>query len=237
MNRFGRSPRPALSGIRKALGWVLFGLYVLVFPWLMGLIQRAFHGALPVAEANVVYYLVCAALVCALFWDFLSRSFHHLVDFLPENLLALAAALVGGAAGQLAVRFLPLPVEDPNDVSYAQQYLLSPRATVLILVVLMPLVEEVFFRGLVFETLRPLGLPAAWVVSAAGFAVYCVWQFAWTTGDPRYLLLAVRYLPAGVALTWCRERGGSVWTPAAAHMGLNALTLWYVQGVPLPAVS
>ena len=55
--------RPQLTRAELGRGWVFFALYVFLFPWLMGWVQRSFHGELPVAEANVVYYLLSATLV------------------------------------------------------------------------------------------------------------------------------------------------------------------------------
>ena len=43
--------------------------------------------------------------------------------------------------------------------------------------------------------------------------------------DLRYLLLAVEYLPMGLALTWCYDNGGSSWSPIALHAVINAFTL------------
>ena len=40
------------------------------------------------------------------------------------------------------------------------------------------------------------------------------------------LLLALLYLPVSAALTWCYERGGSVWGCVLLHGGLNGLTLF-----------
>ena len=63
--------RPQLTRAEMGRGWVFFALYLTVFPLSMGWVQRAFHGELPVAEANVVYYLLAATLVFLVFWTFL----------------------------------------------------------------------------------------------------------------------------------------------------------------------
>ena len=128
--------------------------YLTVFPLSMGWVQRAFHGELPVAEANVVYYLLAATLVFLVFWTFLRHGFDLLLDWLPENLFAFGTGLVGAGVLHLLVMLIPLPVQNPNPESYAQQFALSPAATVVILVVLMPLVEEPLFRGLLFGATR-----------------------------------------------------------------------------------
>ena len=199
--------RPQLTRAEMGRGWVFFALYLTVFPLSMGWVQRAFHGELPVAEANVVYYL--------------------LLDWLPENLFAFGTGLVGAGVLHLLVMLIPLPVQNPTPENYAQQFALSPAATVVILVVLMPLVEEPLFRGLLFGATRRYSRALGYVLSTLVFALYCVWQFVYSYGtvDFRYLLLFLQYVPMSLALTWCYDNGGSIWSPIALHMVLNALIL------------
>lgn len=226
-NRQRRPWRPQLTQAEMGRGWVFFALYVLLFPWVMGWVQRSFHGELPVAEANVVYYLLSATLVFLVFWTFLKHGFHLLLDWLPENLFAFGTGLAGWAVLSFLAWLIPLPVENPNLLSYPEQYALAPLATVVILVVLMPVVEEPLFRGLLFGTSRRYSRILGYLLSTLVYALYCVWQFVYAYGtvDFRYLLLMVEYLPMSLALTWCYDNGGSIWSPIALHMAINAVTL------------
>lgn len=226
-NRQRRPWRPQLTQAEMGRGWVFFALYVLLFPWVMGWVQRSFHGELPVAEANVVYYLLSATLVFLVFWTFLKHGFHLLLDWLPENLFVFGTGLAGWAVLSFLAWLIPLPVENPNLLSYPEQYALAPLATVVILVVLMPVVEEPLFRGLLFGTSRRYSRILGYLLSTLVYALYCVWQFVYAYGtvDFRYLLLMVEYLPMSLALTWCYDNGGSIWSPIALHMVINAVTL------------
>ena len=227
--RARRPWRPQLTRTETARGWVFFALYLLVFPWAMGLVQRAFQGLLPVAQSSVAYYLLSAALVFLVFWSFLRHGFSLLLDWLPENLFAFATGLAAAGVLHFLVMRIPLPVENPNSLSYPEQFALAPFSTVVILAVLMPVVEETLFRGLLFGATRRYSRALAYVLSTLGFAVYCVWQFVFAYGqvDFRYLLLAVRYLPMSLALTWCYDNGGSIWTPIALHAVINAFALFF----------
>lgn len=226
-NRHSRPWRPQLTRAEMGRGWVFFALYVLLFPWVMGWVQRSFHGELPVAEANVVYYLLSATLVFLVFWTFLKHGFDLLLDWLPENLFAFGTGLAGWAVLSFLAGLIPLPVENPNLLSYPEQYALAPLATVMILVVLMPIVEEPLFRGLLFGVSRRYSRILGYVLSALVYALYCVWQFVYAYGavDFRYLLLFVEYVPMSLALTWSYDNGGSIWSPIALHMVINAVTL------------
>lgn len=226
----GKQKEHRMNPQESARGWVFFALFVLVFPLVMGWLQRAAGGEIPVAEANVVYYLLCVTLVLLLFWSYLKNSFHRLLDHLAENLAVLLLGFAAALALQLLIGFLPLPVENPNISNYQQEFLLSPVATAVIVVALMPIVEEVLFRGLLFGSLRGYSRPLAWAVCVLAYCLYCVWQFVFAYGqaDLRYLLLAVQYLPLSLAACACCERGGSVWSAVLLHMAVNGAALLYL---------
>lgn len=227
----GRRPWQAqLSRAELIRGWIFFALYLFFFPWLMGWVQRSYQGEFLVAEANVVYYFLLAVLTFVVFWSFLRRGFGLLLDWLPENLLALVTGLIGAGILNLLVRLIPLPVRNPNLINYPEQYYFAPTATIFILVVLMPLVEEPLFRGLLFGAVRGYSRVLGYVLSIVGYSLYCASQFVYAYGtlDLRYLLLAVQYAPTALGLTWCYDRGGSIWSTIALHMLLNGLSLLFI---------
>ena len=227
-----RQWRPQFSPSEFRRGWVFFALYLVVFPVLMGQIQRMlsqrFEFFLQAPEFSLIYYFLLLCATVLLFWGFLRHSFDILLDWLPENLVAFAAGLVGAGALHFLAMRLPYPVENPNVLLYPEQFAAAPQATVLILVVLTPIVEEVLFRGLMFGSLRKYSRSLGYVVSILVYAFYAAQQYAFTPGnvDLRYLLLMVRYLPMAAALTWSYDNGGSVWTPIFLRMALNGFQLF-----------
>ncbi len=222
--------RPQLTSSESYRGWVFFALYLFVFPRLMGFLQKTLgeHWQLLPAEYSVIYYLLSVTLVVLVFWSFLRNGADILLDWLPENLFAFGSGLVGAVALTLLVNLIPLPVEDPFFDLYAEQFFYFPGATVLILVVLTPIVEEVLFRGLMFGSLRKYSRPLGYAVTTLVYAFFQAQQYAFTPGsvDLRYLLLIIRYLPGSAALTWCYDNGGSIWTPVSLHMALNGICLF-----------
>lgn len=222
--------RPQLTRQEQFRGLIFFALYFLVFPVLkMGVewfFDHFFGLYLSEAMSAAVYYLILTVLTVIVFNSFLKNGLNILVNFLPENLLAFAAGLVGAEVLQFLITRLPWPVENPDTVSWAEQYAYSPAATVVIVVILMPLIDEVLFRGLVFGSLRRYSRPLAWAASVLLFMLYSVWTFAVAYGDARYLVLAFQYLPMALALTWCYDRGGSIWSAAVLHAVLDAIALF-----------
>ena len=225
-----RQWRPQFSPSEFRRGWVFFALYLVVFPVLMGQIQRMlsqrFEFFLQAPEFSLIYYFLLLCATVLLFWGFLRHSFDILLDWLPENLFAFAAGLVGAGALHFLAMRLPYPVENPNALLYPEQFAAAPQATVLILVVLMPLIEEVLFRGLVFGNLKHKSRAVAYAVSCLLFALLHVWQFAVKRQDITYFLLMVQYLVPGLVLAWAYDHTGTLWSSVLLHAAANALSVW-----------
>jgi len=225
---FRRAWKTEMTASERNRGLVFFLLYLLVFPRLNAWAQRVISGdgeAL-VAEANVLYYALLFTLALLLFWSFLKKDFLELMNWLPENLFGVVVGLLLAGGLHLLAGRLPFPVADPIGAQYAAEYAAAPVPTLTLVVLLIPLVEEVLFRGLIFGNLRGYSHPLAYLVCIPLYALAQVWRYALDFSDPRYLLLGLLYLPMSAALTWCYDNGGSVWSGVALHAGLNALILF-----------
>lgn len=141
-------------------------------------------------------------------------------------LLGLGAGLVLKLGGDLAaVLQAPLlgPVRGNNPLVLHPTAFASPlliAGLVVAVVVVAPVAEELFFRGLLYGWLRArLPVPAAVAIAAVLFSV--------AHFQPG-LLLPLAVVGAGLCLLY--ERSRSLWVPAAAHAALNAgsllLALW-----------
>ncbi len=221
--------RPQLTPTERRLGWVFFALYLFVFPFLVGGVVRVLDEGLDMtltpAQSSGVYYGVVLVVFVAAFWEFLKNAGRILTDNPRGALFAFAAALAAGVAGTCLLSLIPLPVQNPVRTDYPQQFALSPLATTLVVVFLRPAVEEFLFRGLLFGSVRRHSRVLAYVLSAGVFALSAVWQFAFPEGGAAYLLLAVQYVPMGLALAWAYDVSGSVYTPMAARAAMSGIFL------------
>ena len=209
-------------------GLVFFLLYFFLFPYGNAWIQQLIFGdaETPIAEANVIYYGVLFAACLILFWRFLKEDFQSLVDWLPENTAGILLGLAGAGVMNALLRLLPFPVSDPIPAQYAAEFGAASIPTLALLLLLIPLVEETLFRGLLFGQFRGYSRPLAYVITSVFYALAAVWRYALERGDARYLLLSVVYLPLSIACTWCYDNGGSVWATAFLHAGLNGIILF-----------
>ena len=93
--------------------------------------------------------------------------------------------------------------------------MLDPWLVVLAVVVLAPIAEEIFFRGIVYNAwLREGGRRWAFFGSAALFALI---HLSLVAAVPIFLL--------GLALAWVYERTGTLLAPIAMHVTVNAITV------------
>ena len=225
---FRRAWKTEMTASERNRGLVFFLLYLLVFPRLNAWAQRVISGdgeAL-VAEANVLYYALLFTLALLLFWSFLKKDFLELMNWLPENLFGVVVGLLLAGGLHLLAGRLPFPVADPIGAQYAAEYAAAPVPTLTLVVLLIPLVEEVLFRGFLFGQLRGYSRPLAFAVSIFFYAFAVVWRYALDFSDPRYLLLTFLYLPVSAALCWCYDHGGSVWSCVTLHAGFNGFLLF-----------
>ena len=129
---------------------------------------------------------------------------------------ALAASLVATVIYGVLIDLTDSDILSPPDISPDIVFPgLAAVFTFQALVVVTPVVEEVFFRGFVFSGLiSRLGVGRAMVVSAVVFSFF-------------HLAVGV-FIPifvTGLLLAWLYHRTGSLWPSIVAHAGQNALAL------------
>ena len=112
-------------------------------------------------------------------------------------------------------------VADPEQVDVADQLgfdqsTLGAISAAILIVLLAPLAEEVFFRGLFFGGLRArLPFFAAALITGAFFGAIHLVGGNWA--------VAVQLAVLGFALCFLYERTGSLWAPMTVHTINNAL--------------
>ena len=126
---------------------------------------------------------------------------------------AWVGATVASVAVTLGLERLGIRV-DPQAAERAL-LLVDPWLAIVAIVILAPLAEEVFFRGVVFNAwLRESGRRFAYVGSSALFAAI---HLSLVAVLPIFLL--------GLALAWVYRRTGNLLAPIAMHMVVNGISV------------
>lgn len=217
---------------RTTFWWLLGGLLlaIIVPPLLVAPFDPDLEGdgALLAAQAMFDGLLLFVALGVASDWKFrpLAGAL-RLLGLRPFRLSAiwiLLGTLVAYyiAAGLFASLVLKPDQEDiGGELGVGNPSIVIAVAAVLMIVLLAPVAEELFFRGFVFA-----GLRTRW----------SLWPAAITSGlifglvhAPTGITTVVPLATLGIALCWLYNRTGSLWPCVIAHMINNGLALAVVS--------
>ncbi len=128
--------------------------------------------------------------------------------------VGLVLSLILGAVSSETVR---TPEQVPSDLSVVGVAVAAVYA-----VVIAPIHEELFFRGILYRALRDrYGFGAGLIGSALGFALIHYLDGPW---PGTVLLMGVMFFN-GIALAWYTERRGNVVSNTVAHMVFNVIGL------------
>lgn len=135
---------------------------------------------------------------------------------------ALFLVLILGVSNLLAWLIQSLGGENPVVQESLQEMVRDPSTTPILLlstVIIAPISEELFFRGMLFPALRKhIG---SWpAIGASGFLFALTHFEPSTTG---YLLVLLVLLPVGMGLARLYEWRGTLWVPIAAHSTYNLI--------------
>jgi membrane protease YdiL (CAAX protease family) len=211
-------------------------LHVLGVPlalnWLAGLVPAI--AQMSNAELNILYYSVGFVYMLLFLHRFLRRGFDTALDAKGRFVLSI----IGGYAADLALSFILSSLRlifglelgnSPNNMAITSELSTDYGRIAVLSIALAPIVEEPLFRGLIFGGIRPKSRVLAYIVSAALFSLYHVWQYVALTGDFSLLIYCLLYVPVSVGLAWAYDRSGSIWSPMVMHAVVNAVSLSVLQ--------
>lgn len=225
----------SLSHFETVGGGIFLACYLLLLPFIRNGLFRAIENlmgtSISAAVEYNIYYYVLLVVTILIFYNFIGRSLSYFFGNMPETFRSVGLGLVAFyGLNELLYRATHVLLGNNvnlNNYAISAQIDDAPRTTLLIVVVVAPLIEEVLFRGYVFGSLKGRSRTTAYVVSCLLFAFLHVWQFV--GGDVlsinRFILL-LQYLVPGMVLSWSYDRCGSLWGPFFLHAAANAMHVW-----------
>jgi len=137
------------------------------------------------------------------------------LGFRPARFWTIVLGAVGALVVSVAVTQFGI---EPEGVKQAMDVARTPAlfvASLTVMALLAPLVEEAVFRGLLYGWLAGRwGTTIAWLISSILFAAAHV--------EPAHIILV---LPLGLWFGWLRQRTDSLWPSLVAHMVNNGLAV------------
>lgn len=217
----------------RILGFVYIAIHMFLLPWLLKYmytnVLRHMNVVLTSANVDLIYYVISIVFVLIFLFRFLRASFSDLFNNLLGSLQAVVLAyLAYYVIVNLVFYLLSFVLTDmasPNTQEIIKQMKLDKNVMILVAVLLAPIVEETLFRGVLFGTIRRKSRLLAYIVTALVFSVYHLWQFFVGGFEWSMLLYLLQYIPASLALCWCYERSGSIWSPIVLHAAINLISI------------
>ena len=207
------------------LGLGYLGLQLLVLPVALPMLATFFQTDLSDTQLNFVFFSLNFVCLCAIMHSFLIKSakigFERPFVLLRSAFLAYAVNWVCRfLITRLFTHLLP-DFSNVNDSSIAQMVASDYTLNAIGMVLLVPVAEELMYRGLVFGLLHRTSRFAAYLVSVLVFAAIHVVGYV-DSYDPLILLMCLmQYLPAGLCLAWAYEHSGSILAPILMHIAVN----------------
>ena len=215
------------------LGWVYFLVQLLVLPSLLVWGNTRAGRPLSEAELHFIFFAVNFAAVLWIFHRFLSSSFRqvrvHPAYFCQAVILGLAAYLACSRGMDWLLARIAPGYSNANDASIAALSRGSFPLMAIGTVLLVPPVEECFFRGLIFRPLYGRSALAAYLVSIAAFSLVHILDYLGTYSLREMVIAFLQYLPAGLCLAWSYTKSDTIFAPIVIHALVNAWGIWQMR--------
>lgn len=219
----------------KILGWLYMAFSFIALPSLLQLLNRNLTSPMNASTLNFVYYCINFFAIICIFHRFLGDSlvsaWRDLWNFVQAVVLGYVAYWAATRVMSWAMSYLMPGFQNVNDSSMVTMaranYTLMSIGTVL----LVPMTEEVLFRGLIFRNLYRFSKAAAYLVSMAAFAAMHVLGYLGSESVTTLVICFLQYLPAGLCLAWTYTKADNIFAPVVVHALVNAIAIGAVRGI------
>ena len=220
---------PQLSRNEVIAGWSYYAFSMLALPIVLAYVNGLLPQPMNEARLNFVFYAANFFACILIFRRLLKLNLQIAVRrVFPVVWYGLLGYLGYSALTGILTALLQILVPgfaNVNDMSIAS--LAGKELTLMAIgtVFLVPVAEELFYRGLMLRHLAGKSRILAYCVSMGVFALVHVVGYIGLYDPLTLALCFIQYLPAGYCLAWCYASTGTIVTPILMHMIVNAYGL------------
>ena len=188
-------------------GLIYMAISLIALPWLLGEGNSFLAKPLSLGKVNFLYYFINFAVMVWLCRKFLGQSLKYALKIpFPVIWYGILGYLGSKALGELVgiLTMLLYPgFSNINDQTIISMLREDSQLIIWGTVFLVPVVEELFFRGLIFRNLYGKSQVAAYLVSMVLFSLIHVAGYIGAYSPLHLLMCFLQYLPASFCLCWC----------------------------------
>ena len=219
----------SMSRGEKISGWLYMVFSLLMLPALLTWFNGQLADPMREGTLNFVFYLTNFLCILCIFHRFLRSSlvaaWRDIWNFIQAVILGYVAYwAASGAMDFLISHFLP-GFTNVNDASINAMASTDYTLMAIGVVLLVPLAEEVLYRGLIFRNLLQTSAVAAYLVSMAAFAAIHVLGYLGSESVTTLVICFIQYLPAGLCLAWTYTKADNIFAPVVVHAIVNAIAI------------
>lgn len=211
------------------VGWIYYCIQLLVLPSIIVFVNLLVGSPLSETLCNVLYFCINFLVVAVVFRHYLLENLKIAVQSpfrcLGFTALAILAYWFLSIFVQYFILFMDPDFFNVNDAyidSMAQDnYALISLSTI----VLVPVVEECLYRGLMFGAIYNRNKLAAYLFSGIIFSLVHIIGYIGLYDWSTLLLCLLQYLPAGLCLGWAYAKTDTVWAPVMMHITINLISV------------
>ena len=220
---------PQLSRNETVAGWSYYAFSMLALPIVLQYVNDLLPHPLNEARLNFVFYTANFTAVVMIFRRLLKLNLMIAVRRLfPVIWYALLGYLGYSALRSILTSLIQILVPgfaNVNDMSIAA--LAGKELTLMAIgtVILVPVAEELFYRGLMLRQLAGKSQILAYCVSMGVFALVHVVGYIGSYSPLTLVLCFIQYLPAGLCLAWTYTKADNIFAPTLVHAVVNAVAI------------
>ena len=213
-------------------GFIYMAISLIALPWLLSEGNAYLANPLSQGKINFIYYFLNFAFMVWICGHFLGQSLNYALK-IPFPVIwygilgYLGAKALGEILGMLTLLIYP-SFSNVNDATITAMLREDSQLIIWGTVFLVPVVEELFFRGLIFRNLWGKNHVAAYLVSMVLFSLLHVASYIGAYSPLHLLMCFLQYLPASFCLCWCYCQTGTIITPIFMHALTNAMSVYYL---------
>ena len=222
-----------MSRSEKIWGWLYMAFSLLALPSLLQLLNGKLAAPMNESTLNFAFYCVNFFCLCCIFRKFLRDSlvaaWRDLWNFVQAVVLGYVALWAATKALDFVMDHLIPGFRNINDSAITEMVHANYTLMAISVILLVPLAEEVLYRGLIFRNLYRSSQVAAYLVSMAAFAAVHVLGYIGSESVTTLVVCFLQYLPAGLCLAWTYTKADNIFAPIVVHALVNAIAIGAVR--------